>query len=57
MRIPNERKLAQEVPRIDMMLGGHDHLYNCELANDIFFLKSGTDFEDFTDFKVTLNID
>lgn len=28
MRIPHERKLAEEVPEIDLMLGGHDHIYH-----------------------------
>ena len=57
MRIPNERHLAQEVPEIDIILGGHDHLYHVELINEVFFLKSGTDFEDFSDLKVTFNVD
>lgn len=44
MRIPQERKLAQEVPEIDLMFGGHDHIYHEEMVGDVFFLKSGTDF-------------
>lgn len=44
MRIPNERKLAIEVPEIDLMLGGHDHVYHIEMVGEVFFLKSGTDF-------------
>jgi len=56
MRIPNERRLAHEVPEIDMLLGGHDHLYHAELVNDVFFLKSGTDFEDFTEFKIVFDV-
>ena len=28
MRGPNDRKLAREVPEIDLMLGGHDHIYH-----------------------------
>lgn len=52
MRIPNERRLAREVGDIDMILGGHDHIWICEIVNDVFLLKSGTDFEEFTDFEV-----
>ena len=52
MRVPNERKLAQEVGELDMILGGHDHIRICEIVNDVFLLKSGTDFEEFTDFEV-----
>ena len=55
MRIPNERKLTQTVPEIDMILGGHDHVYHQECLNGVYFLKSGTDFEDFSDIKVTFN--
>jgi 5'-nucleotidase len=56
MRIPNERRLANEVPELDLLLGGHDHLYHVELVNDVFFLKSGTDFEDFTQFKILFDV-
>lgn len=27
MRVPNDIKLAEEVPEIDIILGGHDHVY------------------------------
>ena len=38
------------------MLGGHDHLFHMEMLGDeVFFLKSGTDFEDFSDLIVYLN--
>lgn len=57
MRIPNERILAQTVPEIDLILGGHDHVYHQESLNGVFFLKSGTDFEDFSDLRITLNAD
>lgn len=39
------------------MLGGHDHLYHIEMVNDVFFLKSGTDFEDFSDLIIHFDID
>ena len=52
MRIPREEKLAEMVPEVDMILGGHDHVFNCEMVNGVLLLKSGTDFEEFTDIKV-----
>lgn len=27
MRTPNDRKLAENVDEIDLILGGHDHVY------------------------------
>jgi 2',3'-cyclic-nucleotide 2'-phosphodiesterase (5'-nucleotidase family) len=57
MRIPNEVELAMAVPQIDLMLGGHDHVYHSQVVNDVFFLKSGTDFEEFSDLKITLGCD
>jgi 5'-nucleotidase len=27
MREPNDKKLAENVPEIDLILGGHDHHY------------------------------
>ena len=56
LRILNERILGKEVSGIDLMLGGHDHLFHIEMLGDeVFFLKSGTDFEDFSDLIVYLN--
>ena len=56
MRITRQRHLAREVPEIDLILGGHDHVYHLELVNDVLFLISGTDFEEFSNVKVTFNM-
>jgi hypothetical protein len=32
MRWPNDRKLAENVDEIDLILGGHDHDYNVEMV-------------------------
>ncbi|CDW87517.1 ser thr protein phosphatase family [Stylonychia lemnae] len=56
LRIPNERILAQTVPELDLLLGGHDHLYHIEMVADVFFLKSGTDFEDFSDLVIRFDV-
>lgn len=33
MRVPNDKKLAEEVADIDLILGGHDHHYHTEIVN------------------------
>src|SRR3990167_10028167 len=44
MRIPNDRRLAALVPGIDLVLGGHDHLFAIEKVGETLVVKSGTDF-------------
>lgn len=53
MRMPNDIKLAESCDEIDLILGGHDHIYAVEKINGKTILKSGTDFFNFS--KVTLN--
>ena len=57
MRVHRQKNLAKEVPEIDLILGGHDHIYYCDIVHDVFVLTSGTDFENFSDVKLQLNID
>lgn len=52
MRVPNDRKLSMEVPEIDIILGGHDHIVICEKSNESLFIKSGSDFKDYGILKV-----
>ena len=33
MRVPNDIKLAENVPEIDLILGGHDHHYEIIQVN------------------------
>ena len=33
MRWPNDRRLAREVPEINLILGGHDHDYQWEMVS------------------------
>lgn len=46
MRIPNDRSLINslEPGLIDMVLGGHDHIWHHETVLDTFYAKSGTNF-------------
>merc|ERR1719499_670572 len=46
-------RLAENVPEVDLILGGHDHVYEKKKVNGTFILKSGTDFRQFS--KVTLD--
>lgn len=50
MRQPNDELLAQEVPEVDLILGGHDHHYEVGPVgpHGTYLLKSGTDFRDIT---------
>ena len=57
MRCPEDRNLASKVPEIDFILGGHDHSFFSEVDNDTgaFLIKSGTDFDEFSDCDILLN--
>uniref|UniRef100_A0A1A9X3Q6 5'-Nucleotidase C-terminal domain-containing protein n=1 Tax=Glossina brevipalpis TaxID=37001 RepID=A0A1A9X3Q6_9MUSC len=52
MRTPNDINLAENCPDIDLILGGHDHVYEINEVNGIKIIKSGTDFRQFS--KITL---
>jgi 5'-nucleotidase len=44
---------------VDMVFGGHDHCYYSALnpSTDVFVLKSGTDFECFTNLTVLFGVE
>lgn len=54
-RTPNDIWLADSVPEIDLILGGHDHDYEIIKRPNCYIIKSGTDFREFS--KITLKID
>ena len=55
MRWNNDTILAENVPEIDIFLGGHDHDYVVEKISDRWVIKSGTDFREFS--FIELNLD
>lgn len=55
MRTPNDVKLAENCNEIDLILGGHDHVYEVKYINNKYIIKSGTDFRQFS--KITVNFD
>ncbi|KAL1465097.1 hypothetical protein WDU94_004691 [Cyamophila willieti] len=52
MRTPNDIRLAEEVDEIDLILGGHDHVYEVTYINNKYIVKSGTDFRQFSKISV-----
>jgi 5'-nucleotidase len=52
MRTPNDLILAQNCSKLDLILGGHDHVYEIVKVNHLNVVKSGTDFRQFS--KITL---
>lgn len=55
MRMHNDIKLAENVDEIDLILGGHDHIYNVNKINNKLIIKSGTDFRQFSKINLILN--
>lgn len=45
MRVPQDQKLPFEAPKLDLILGGHDHIIFKEFINEIPVLKSGDNFK------------
>lgn len=52
MRTPNDLNLAQNCQKLDLILGGHDHVYEIVKVNHLNVVKSGTDFRQFS--KITV---
>lgn len=54
MRVPNDDLLAEKVPEIDLILGGHDHMYYLRQTPNNLIVKSGADFKCFSHLKLKL---
>ncbi|OAF69336.1 hypothetical protein A3Q56_02862 [Intoshia linei] len=48
MRWPNDTRLARSCPEIDLILGGHDHVFQHMVISDRIIIKSGTDFRNYS---------
>lgn len=55
-RTPNDIRLADSVPEIDLILGGHDHDYEIIKRPNSYVVKSGTDFREFSLIKLKLKV-
>ena len=55
MRLPNDRILAENCSEIDLILGGHDHSTVHEVVNGVTIVKSGSDFEEFSDLSIDVS--
>ncbi|XP_049291508.1 snake venom 5'-nucleotidase isoform X3 [Anopheles funestus] len=53
MRTPNDIELAKHGGHIDLVLGGHDHVYEILNIGETYVIKSGTDFRQFS--KIGIN--
>lgn len=53
MRTPNDLNLAKHCTKLDLILGGHDHVYEIIKTNHLNVIKSGTDFRQFS--KISLS--
>ena len=49
----NDIQLAESDNDIDLILGGHDHVYETHEVNGKFIVKSGSDFRQFS--KILIN--
>jgi len=56
-RMPNDRRLAEQCPGLDLVLGGHDHDPFRERVNGVPIIKSGTDFRELSKVTITLGGD
>lgn len=55
MRWPNDERLAEEAPEIDLVLGGHDHDYGLKQISGRYIIKSGTDFRSLSKLSLVQN--
>ena len=54
MRLYNDVALARAKTGVDLILGGHDHVYHSSYEEETLILKSGADFKQFSVLDVTM---
>lgn len=57
MRFPNDCRLAENVGEIDLILGGHDHVFDVRCVNGIKIIKSGSDFRELSKIDILFKED
>lgn len=57
MRFPNDCRLAENVDEIDLILGGHDHVYDVKYVNGKKIIKSGSDFRELSKIDIIFKDD
>ena len=61
MRVPDDRLMGSSHSHevVDLIFGGHDHIYVSELNKNtnVFILKSGTDFECFSNLTILFEVE
>lgn len=55
MRMRNDMHLAEKVQDLDIILGGHDHDDEEHNLHNVYVLKSGTDFREFSVVNVRID--
>ena len=58
-RLLNDKELASKIEGVDLICGGHDHMYFCGMDDDTktMIVKSGTDFKNVSWLQIQLNCD
>ena len=58
-RVPNDVKICEELPEIDLMLGGHDHHYEVRqiAPHGTWMVKAGSDFKWVTEISIEFPAD
>lgn len=53
MRVPNDKRLCRESIGVDLILGGHDHVFMAIQKRGTIMIKSGSDYNELSEIKIT----
>ena len=56
MHEDNDFRVATDIPEIDLVLGGHDHNYKVVNCQGVPVVKSGHDFQEFSQITVYFDV-